>query len=1715
MSTRKSTRKKLANAIAKLLKQVVKLSQAITKPLMRWLLRSLFILHRRSRVATAGFVLPTAIMVTLVVTLLVTAIVLRSFDRVRNASNYRVNQAVFNAAAPAIERAQAKLEALFADPTLPRATPSEEALENAFKNTRYNFGDETRLTLEDQETQDTIDTAWRFPVDTDNNGKFDSYTLYGIYFTSPDPLDRDENGKLKPRTPLQARTPPMGESNDSGPCALAGDTSASLVDSSGWFKSGAKLKKSIFVYTATVPIVSGDTQIDGQTYEAYKGEAGFSALEYQQDRARIPLVNNAIVYEDDLQITPGAGIQINGRIFTNGNFLTGNRGGTNQYFQVSSPESCYYTEENSKIIVGGNMAFGRVDQNADQQGGTIHLFNGNGAPDTDFNLGEDENKSVVEEPNLIGDNSQAYTARINALVIAQFDRGRDTDPDEVKGRYEDFEGEERDRQRLKALRIYFKDRTRRVPYAEVEEGGDPGNANLQGTGNDLRPQDEWIFPYRPGTTNSNNQLTLNIDGGELNPLATEPKVQERAGQELQIGDRVLIGHGLPARWWDERTEQFQGARAIQDIGGGVTWNDNDENRYRTTQITPLSDLGDTDRNGFWEAAAARQPRQPLEGYGGLRVVTGAGIYVDDDESDLLPRTKGIPDFRRNNPTNPELESYLPPPGWDIRFVDPGSQGTDDRIQVNDITAQLTGFPIVVWPDTMPMHGGVDDDLTDNNGNGPAGITDANQKSDLLMRASAVYHYTQNPGTDTDPESENGNFNQEPIACVSSYYDPTDENSAKNNVESRDSNWDTPDRFDPNNGRSNNGIVYAFPGRNAGDSRLIRQSQLVFPNGRLVNEPLKTARLKPAGERTLADNSAIDTAICALAILDGATPMGSPPIPHGAIYEQSFLNARQVQEINQAPNQANNYALREHQYNLGIEDRQPLEIRATVLDLDLLRTTDIGTSPNGPSPEFLLPDSGIIYATRDDALPDLSQNDPDATDEENLSSSSVDFTLDPTRRPNGIMLRNGTVLARQDESNSFTLTEDTPGAEKGLILATNLPVYIKADPNEINGDIASGFNLHQTPGGDLVEEFTQQLGNQKWQDTPGGNFYGRDNLDENFACRTDDDRLPNCNPGDLWRPAVVIADSVTLLSNNFQFGYRSDGDYDLRGIPMGIDLNQNGELIELVNEPPGADLNANGVQGEIQQVLESQIVIGYDMNGDQDLTDNIPLNEEEIQVDLNNDGRVTNIDVNVQESEIPVALGLKLNGIFDNNFVTSANWWDPWEDEITEIPNPQPSIRPDPNDTNPNPRRINSSYLSNFVTPIQRRVLFPEYVMEICRKVPVSACNPNDWVVGIDNNRNQRLDPGDIQAQLTASDPGIFQNPGVNVNQLLSGTTARPAIDPADRRYPRRVAFQRDPATNNLVLNGGLPIPLGIDGADGTGDDNGTVQAYQYNNFSGTNRPRLAPHALWYKTTQDQRNPSNPARTRRSFGTDTPLFYQRPLNPTTEQPMLVPVLQVHSLTAEPGPRNVGLPIIAGECVEIEQGWTQQANPDGETFNVVIASGDSPPRAWMNDNDGENAENNGGVANFVRYLENWRQPGGTCANTNGIPARISGSLIQFKRSAYDTAPFWHGPRKAPDKIVPSRFGYQIDDDDRGAGAFMPYAAASGRLPYYMAPQRLYGFDVALLTQLPDLFSGLFTTPSAGDPDEFFREVARDDRWVKTLLCATEGENGPLAVNGRYCP
>jgi hypothetical protein len=390
---------------------------------------------------------------------------------------------------------------------------------------------------------------------------------------------------------------------------------------------------------------------------------------------------------------------------------------------------------------------------------------------------------------------------------------------------------------------------------------------------------------------------------------------------------------------------------------------------------------------------------------------------------------------------------------------------------------------------------------------------------LRMRATAVYHYKQTDYSQTAPT---------PIACVSSFYDPTNSVTARNRTGLP--NWTPPTGFGGGgtDGLSNNGIVYGPPTKGVADYQnlLTYQSKLVYANGRSIDDGLLAGALAAtaAGQTlTLSQLSTIDAAICALQILDDSISPSSTVIPHGAIFETAFLDGRQVKAVhsNDATTTADERfvnvdsgANQSTTYDLPLQDRQPVEIRATVLDLGKLRTKTIGGTT--PSQEYLIPNSGIIYATRDDALVDKTSSNTDKT--ANKLESSVDYELDPTRRPNAIVLANGSNISREPNNNYLD-------AEKGLIVATNLPSYIKGN-----------FNLHSG------EEFTTALDNT-WS-----NFYTRSTLNSNFACRKNDPRLSvngvdQCSTGDTWRTAAVISDAMTLLSDNYRFGFRNEGDYD--------------------------------------------------------------------------------------------------------------------------------------------------------------------------------------------------------------------------------------------------------------------------------------------------------------------------------------------------------------------------------------------------------------------------------------------------------------------------------------------------------------------------------------------------------------------------------------------
>jgi len=1615
-----SSSKKPLKIVQKLIRQVWQMSRTITKKLMSFLLRGLLVFGRKSpRFSGAGFILPTVAMVLLVVALLTTAIVFRSMDRTKNASNVRINEKVLAAVSPAVDRAEAKIAALLADPTLPRSTPTDQALYLAMTGPgaleQYTLGDETPLKLfynfntadggiNDTPTGaldnlETLATAWRFPVDTDNNGKFDSYSLYGIYFRNP------TQSADRARSPLEARTPPVDNASGNSNCGAG--TAASLVGASGWYKtSDGNLKKSFFVSAATVPITELDPRLDATKYEKYTGNPGFAAVEVQQDQARVPLTNNAVVYDDDLEITPGGGIKLNGRIMTNSNFFIGQAGFEVHFYQVSSQNSCFYTTENAKITVGGNVVVGSVDST--RTGVTnpvkVDLFKDGAQPDTVISVTGAQG-SVTNTAIKASYNSKAYAERINYLVT---NTPEGIEPPDVQRRMR--AGTERE----KALQDYYKERTRRVPVAEVPDAN--ANATDGAAAPDvsvpaaIRPQDEWIYPADPGTGAENNSLTLRKD----QPPATDP---ENLGEnaETRLGDRILVGNGLPAKWWNgQKFVDYYNRRERQPVAGtnnpdAVKWTGSDDKaRTRKTQFVPLSDLGDTDRDGYWEQLAAALPEQRLDGIGGLRVVTGAGIYDPQSPDNIFSTNRPDPAVIpiEDNPLTPEDE---------------------------EAGVRSSGL-IVTFPDSMPM-------WQDENADGIPQPAPTDKTGDLIMRATAVYHYRSSrypsnaPGVaGTYPPDDPISDDQEPIACVSSYYNPSTPLTAHNRIDRPDaggsiswtaSGFISPSATPNDNGLSINGLTYEVPAAaktpsvsvgagggpdtegvfspairplEAGDLRakLNYQANLIYPDGRFVNEPLRAALIqKDAGRRlTLAHQSSLASAICALGIINGDLATDESVIPHGTIYETSFLDARQVKAI-EDPNQD---PLVPNDYDLSIEERQPLEIRATVLDLDKLRRTAI-TGPNTivPDPEYLLPDSGIIYATREDALLDLSTPGDKLT-------SPVDFILDPTRRPSAIMLVNGSTIARGTSN-------DYKQEEKGLILVSNLPAYVKAD--------AQGFNLHQNAlTGDALEEFDETLesfGN--WSDA---NFYtSRTTKSTSFACRNGQPGL-DCNPGDLWRPATVLADSVTLLSNNFRFGFRNEGDYDLR---KNVDTSGKPRLVL-----GGYDIDGSGAPDAAVTIAET--LVGFDLDGDP----------------------TTNTDV--PETKITVSAARRLNGFFDNNYLTSADWVNTSTGQPKDyeggVDGPQ-----------------GSSYVNNFVTPIQRRTNFPEYVMEMCEKPLVSQCQPGDWFTG--NSSTDRTPASGLV--------------GVARNQLRAGTTVLLPPQEKDRRYPRRVAFKRDTATNKLVLEGTpkKPIPIGINAAPTP-----AVQEYPYGST-----PPVVNDALWFKTT----NNSNPTlATGGTYEQTRSLFYTTPLQEetpgsgvgTTQQPLLVPVLQLQLPDTDIIPPHTVFP--NNREVEADDFTTWMQTPDPTTtnrpttFNLIIAAGDNPTRDAAG---GFPSEFNGGMPNFPNFLENWDAR---------IPARISGSFIQFKRSSYATAPYVSKLQPKPTNIPnATRGGIFNYPQNYNTGN------SAGRSPYNTAPNRQWGFDVGLLSQLPDAFSQRITTPSAGEPNKFYRELSQDDEWVKTLLCA----------------
>jgi hypothetical protein len=1696
---------------------------------------------RRARLPVAGFVLPTVTMVLLVVILLTVAITLRSFDRANIARNVRVNQQVLAAATPALDRAKAKIEYMLReDPQRPTATPSDAEMYRIMSSTTpndfYTFGGEQRLILradlndpdetispndnpEDPLLIDTpareneaLNTAWRYPVDTNNDGIFDTLTLYGIYFRTPKLIA----GKERVRKSLDARTPPMQAGNLNPACTQGEGTVASLVGDSGWERITGRLQKSFFVYTVNVPITPDDIAAGGlpaplpnvgpQEYQPFQGTPSISALEYQQDQSRIPLSNNAVVYEDDLDISPGPPLNLNGRILTNSNLLVSGLGGDNniRLFQVSSKQSCFYNAENSKIVVAGNVVNGWSGSNAPRNDVEVHLFKSTDDPEPNINAPviSDTNQSVAENSLLVLYNNDAYSRRLNALVKEQKDKSSTTDPDFVTLATQPPKSQTR----TQALEDYFKERLRKVPFSEPPDVITAATTyTVQDSGNNsLRPIPAWSLPT-PSTFNGTTEVSSLNGPSNLNILpaqleSKDPSSIKPGESEEFLGDRVIVGNNLPAQRWNPTNTKFTSDE--QQVDGATLWNDSDEVRTRAPQVTKLADVGATDRgngrgeappatpptpayrDGYWEKVAAEIPKTDLDGVGGLRIITSAGVYdrtnsflpppswIEDTVTGTLKSgpasiaTPPVTDNTYNDPETAATEQYpvVWPDSMPMSPLGPGSQvWNNGSVAVNSVTGNWVNWDAAIWSPPVPppaLPDATNLPATDNNANfvDESATTRKFARGDLRMRASAVYHYAiadggYNPvALAATPQAQP---TQVPLACVSSYYDPSNASTARNITTgtglSNAGDLDVSGIDVAMSGTrqaiigSNNGITYEPPVRGksittpisnldpgtgllgGGDVILAAQANLVFPDGRFANGPLRTALQVPGAQRTLAQQAAIDSTNCALDILSGAISPKPALIPHGAIQEVAFVNGREVKAIDRdnpdtgvnetftlsSPLSGAAAATLTGNYDQALEEREPLEIRATQLDLNLLRGKGIA-GPNTTAPkEWLLPNSGIIYASRDDALADRSarSTDPDQTKRE----SPTDYRLDPTRKPNGILLINGQPLFRGGAAPTGATSVNDVVREKGLTLVSNLPAYIKGNfnPHGNNPPVAPGVIAAFAP----VEEFVTQV-SPNWS-----NFYDRDlPLDPNFACRAGDPRFPKCQ-GDFWRPATVLTDSLTLLSQSYRFGFRNEGDFDLRN-----------------------NAGAAAVWPRRQQ------------------------------------------------------------GFFNNNFVTNGLSSGAFSDNgiLVGLPGAGTPLT-DPNYVNAPPATpppfLWSSYFNNFVTPVQRRGKFLEYVMEVCPKLPVAACKDEDWFIDLTTGAaTPRAE--NVTLEMT---PYPAPNPA-NPSLLRAGSTVDPPATSL-QRFPRRVAFARDPAPGSGNNSPPLkditgPQPLGINAGVISANAvarNGSLW------FAGAGTPVIfndtsAPYVVNPSTTPpgtsiDGANQPVPPLAGQSLPTTAAIGGAAnqapiPLAPAfnASQPLLLPVPQIQTVTAAIAPGGTNMP--RGANFVRATSWIPRAV--NTTFNLIVGAGDTPSRR-LNATTGDF---NGGLQNLPRFLENW--------NSGGSATNIRGSFIQQGRSAFSTAPY-QPIQPAGTPALRSLFEIQ------GLLAPNPFPAPGSitntyntdagpeRIPYFSPPARNWGFDVGLLSQPPDLFTQRFTTPSTRtQPAEYFREVPRNDEWVNTLMC-----------------
>jgi type II secretory pathway pseudopilin PulG len=1148
------------------------------------LLSSLKIPVDRRRIRERGFVLPVAILIVLVLSLVTVGLLTRSTQRNIQTQVERAGQTVSRQLNAAIDRARAKIDYLIRDRRLPNSAPTDAQFTSALLNDGalvpaepsdpYTLPDERRFLLrysalvqDPQNPSRRIEVqrqapVWWFLVDTDNNGIDDSVTAYTILYNRRAPVTGQRNlqgfeeniSDTERARRLLIRSGPLQGS------ALAGCTDSPAEQTvnpnvGDWFQVGSSLQKPFQVYAVTLPIEGADSTT-----------RAISALQFQQDRRRDLLNKWGIFSRGDVEFFFTPGYNWNGAIYAGGSlFFRNTANNLFRAFAISSEHSCFYMPpDNSEITAFGELVAGAIGFAGQEASDTLifdaHPREANVPPSTPLPLLNNLNFDSVQNtaaPEMVA---------LDPLELQLFGRIR------TRGTYAQDAGE-----------------WAKSPL-NAQKRENPGRIKAGGF---RSATDQTCPPYVDDVYRADN----------------------RFGPKASYDRPPVEPH--PARGCDVDTfAQRFGVSAGSPIPPNAR---NNQNESLTEDNPPPGAFSEVGLDGYWERRARVE---------GLRVIVGQRLELTRTDSLPLPLVpSGDPNdptklqaifisnearqrlTLRDNPAAVQATAVYHYSHQDGRFpiaclatvAHPGTPWSLQRASTfpaGDQASQLginffTGEGTNVWEyDPAPMRERL------------------RPGTPLWTALTNLANFAGDPNGAYPPRQEAVRIHPDPFITAFGNF------SELRRIIENPTNLSLADQStlqtagcmlgmladnmlrieaaanagDPAAQTLWNDIQASRAGNREAANRFYLPLRYIFPTTSFnQTDTLETERRSAYSFLPSTVSYQAVTNLNEVA-LEPRSGIGNWALPYApANCTAAGPNSNQFDLI-RIGNQCYRVPFKDSVFYDG---REAMAVRTLNIDLALL-TNNVNGQANGlingdTWRDTWLPagvqegrEGGIFYAFREDAVredaiarPPLGTFDSYLTSWRNrnargdlgsagimnagqpgrgtangqtvwdppvsdagLSPKPVDYYADPDRRPYGFRLRNGARLAR----GGFNLDE----AVFGLSFVSDNPVYIQGD-----------FNLHQTGDGQRLEEFKTLL---EFDPQTGlyRNFYGRLRSGPN---ENREDRRFARVAEDLWRPSEVLGDSVNILSADF-----CDGSIDDAFVQDGT-LNGGG-----VNYDPGQDYN---------------------------------------------------------------------------------------------------------------------------------------------------------------------------------------------------------------------------------------------------------------------------------------------------------------------------------------------------------------------------------------------------------------------------------------------------------------------------------------------------------------------------------------------------------------